>query len=85
MYNQPIGYVYQLKYKMGGFTMKDKINAWKKFEETGNIMDYLDYKSQQDSAEGLLPFSDNCTKNNLRRVNNEFRVNGYGDKRKRFK
>ena len=80
-----MGYVYQLKYKMGGFTMRDNINSWKKFEETGSIMDYLNYKSQQDSAEGLLPFSDGCAKNNLRRVNNEFRFNGYGDKRKRLK
>ena len=64
--------------------MKDSSSAWKRFEESGNIMDYLDYRFKKDPKDSLLPYSDVYTKNHLRRTKDEIGNNGSGDKGKRF-
>ncbi len=62
----------------------DSMSAWKKFESTGNIKYYLDYRLQESMQNGLMPYSEFYDSNsNASGVNkNEFESNRDNYKRK---
>ncbi len=66
----------------------DAKSAWKKFESTGMISDYLNYRSQLDLESGLLPHSPsnnlNSKKGGMRGVNYAGGNDRNNNKRNRF-
>ena len=65
--------------------MDDKTKAWKKFEHTGNIMDYLNYKLKENENSEILNCFDLKGFEKSRGINNEIRSEWNNNKGKGFK
>ena len=65
----------------------DAKSAWKKFESTGMISDYLNYRLQLDLENGLLPHDPNDSlrvkKSSIRGIKYADRTDGNNNKRNR--
>lgn len=57
----------------------DAKSAWERFQSTGMITDYLNYRSIEN---GLLPYCTWDSESNSRGTNNEIRCDGNNSKRK---
>ena len=65
--------------------MDDKTLAWKKFEYTGNVMDYLNYRLKENKEDELLNCFNIEAYDKSRGINNEFRNKRNNNKGKGFK
>lgn len=59
----------------------DAKSAWERFQSTGMVADYLNYRSLES---GLLPYSGWSDESNSRGTKNEIRCDGNNSKRKGF-
>ncbi len=57
----------------------DAKSAWERFQSTGMIIDYLNYRSIEN---GFLPYSAWDSESKSRGTNNEIRCDGNNSKRK---